>query len=188
MNPNDVPDTEPSGVPPAIGGALAMALVGLLAWGTRSPFLAPPLGATALLCFQLPMVPSSSPRNVTCGHAIGLLCGWLALWSTGALELPTTLSTLGLPNVVAVALALGSTMLLMNACKCVHPPAGASTLVVSLGLLKQPLDVAALCVGGMAVALIAFVFHRLRGVDYPFWAPRPVPAGKPAAPTRVRRT
>ena len=39
----------------------------------------------------------------------------------------------------------------MQACGCLHPPAGATTLVV---------------------AACALVLHRLRGVDYPVWSPR----------------
>jgi len=156
----------------ALGGLLSMGVVGLLAWATGAPVLAPPLGATALLCFQLPLVPASSPRHVFCGHALGMLCGWLALWVTGGLGQPAALAGLGLPGVLAASLALGATMLVMGACRCVHPPAGATTLVVSLGLLQQPLDLAALLGGGLAVAAIAQAFHRLRGVDYPLWSPR----------------
>lgn len=165
-------DSEPNGVPPALGGLLSMAVVGLLAWGTRAPCLAPPLGATALLCFQLPLVPGSSPRYIACGHALGLLCGYLALWATGALGHPTALVGLALPNVVAASLALGSTMLLMSACKCVHPPAGATTLVVSLGMLQTPIEMSALLAGALVVAGTALICHRLRGVPYPVWSPR----------------
>lgn len=171
----------PAALGGALGGALSMALVGALAWWTRAPCLAPPLGATALLCMHLPRAPTSSPRNIAGGHAIGMLCGWLALWTTGTLGQPGVLAALSLSSAVAAALALGATMLLMQACGCLHPPAGATTLVVSLGLLQDPADLAALLAGALVVAACALVLHRLRGVDYPVWSPR---AGTDPSPDR----
>lgn len=156
----------------ALGGFLAMTLLGLLAWALHAPLLTPPLGATALLCFQLPLVPASSPRSVAYGHALGLICGWLALLATGTLGQPAALSAVPVSRVVAAGLALAVSMVLMNAWDCVHPPAGATTLVVALGLLQSPLDLLALLAGAVVVALAAAVWHRLRGVDYPFWSPR----------------
>lgn len=154
------------------GGLVSMALLGLLAWATRAPVLTPPLGATALLCFQSPTAPASSPRSVVCGHALGLLCGWLALLATGTLGQPATLTELSLARVIGVALALAATMLLMNAWNCLHPPAGATPLVVALGLLQEPIELAALMGGAIVVAGFALAWHRARGVDYPFWSPR----------------
>src|SRR5207248_9815323 len=40
-------------------------------------------GATAFLVFFTPTTPSASPRNTLCGHAIGIICGYAALWVTG---------------------------------------------------------------------------------------------------------
>ena len=54
--------------------------------------------------------------------------------------------------------------------RVVHPPAGATTLIVSLGIITRPFD---LCVIEIAVGMIvlqAIAINRLAGVNYPLWA------------------
>jgi CBS-domain-containing membrane protein len=63
-------------------------------------------------------------------------------------------------------------MILLNVS---HPPAAATTLIVSLGVVSQP---EYLLVLEVAVALLvgqAFVINRLTGVRYPLWASVPAP-------------
>ena len=53
-----------------------------------------------------------------------------------------------------------------------HPPAGATALIVSLGLMHELQQLPVLL---SAVALLvgqAFVINRLAGIPYPRWAPR----------------
>ena len=54
-----------------------------------------------------------------------------------------------------------------------HPPAGATTLIVSLGLIQQPWQLVVLMVAVFLLTGQAFVINRLAGVNYPAWAPRP---------------
>jgi CBS domain-containing membrane protein len=61
-------------------------------------------------------------------------------------------------------------------CRVPHPPAGATTLIVSLGILREPW----LGVLMFALALLVvqgFVINRLAGTDYPIWTPRLGPTG-----------
>ena len=110
------------------------------AWLTGQPLLAPPLGATAFLALAVPLAPSSAPRNMLYGHAIGLAAGFLALQLTGAGELPSALAHgFTFNHVLACALALMFTAAGTEGLGCSHPPAGATTLVVALGLLPAPL-------------------------------------------------
>jgi CBS-domain-containing membrane protein len=54
----------------------------------------------------------------------------------------------------------------------VHPPAGATTLIISLGFITAPTH---LCVIEAAVALLALqalLVNRLAGIDYPLWSKR----------------
>jgi CBS-domain-containing membrane protein len=56
--------------------------------------------------------------------------------------------------------------------KAAHPPAGATTLIISLGIVTKPFH---LLVIEIAVALLtvhAFLINRLAGLDYPLWARR----------------
>jgi CBS-domain-containing membrane protein len=56
-----------------------------------------------------------------------------------------------------------------------HPPAAATTLIVSLGVVSRP---AYLVVLEAAVGLLvvqAIIINRLTGVRYPFWASVPAP-------------
>lgn len=54
-----------------------------------------------------------------------------------------------------------------------HPPAGATTLIVSLGLLTQPEQLAVLMAAVIVLLAQGFVINRLAGLPYPLWAPRP---------------
>jgi len=53
-----------------------------------------------------------------------------------------------------------------------HPPAGATTLIVSLGMLREPRQLAVLMIAVLLLVLQGFAINRLAGVDYPAWAPR----------------
>jgi CBS-domain-containing membrane protein len=50
-----------------------------------------------------------------------------------------------------------------------HPPAGATTLIVSLGLLHTPLQLAVLMAAVILLCIQAVVINRLAGLPYPLW-------------------
>src|SRR5205807_5761625 len=66
-----------------INGFISIGILCGLAKVFRTPFIFPSLGATAFLVFFTPTTPAASPRNTLCGHAIGIACGYAALWVTG---------------------------------------------------------------------------------------------------------
>ena len=47
---------------------------------SRTPFVFPSLGATSFLFFFAPRAPVASPRHTIYGHAIGMACGYGAIW------------------------------------------------------------------------------------------------------------
>ena len=53
-----------------------------------------------------------------------------------------------------------------------HPPAGATTLIVSLGLLSKPLDLLIIEVAVLLLTLQALLINRLAGIPYPLWEKR----------------
>jgi CBS-domain-containing membrane protein len=159
-----------------VNGFISIGILCGLAKLFKTPFIFPSLGATAFLVFFTPTAPAASPRNALCGNAIAIACGYGALWVTGLEHAGPAIVTAGLPwaRVLAVALSLATTSALMIFLNVPHPPAGATTLIVSLGLVKPEY----LPIIEVAVALLvgqAIVMNRLTGVRYPLWASVPTP-------------
>ena len=159
-----------------VNGFISIGILCGLAMLFKTPFIFPSLGATAFLVFFTPTTPAASPRNALCGHAIGIVCGYVALWVTGLQHAgPAIVTELGWTRILAAALSLGTTGALMIRMNVPHPPAAATTLIVSLGLVSRP---AYLVVLEAAVALLvvqAIIINRLTGVRYPLWASVPTP-------------
>lgn len=155
-----------------LNGLLSIGLMSLLALLTGSPFIFPSLGPTAFLFFYTPTAPTASPRNTIVGHLIGVLAGYFALLVTGLTTAGPALAV-GVtgPRVIAAALSLGLTAGLMVLLKSPHPPAGATTLIVSLGLLTAPLKLVILMVAVVLLTMQAFVINRAAGIPYPLWSP-----------------
>src|SRR6476620_3412243 len=118
-----------------VNSFVTIGLLALLALVTGSPFVFPSLGPTAYLFFFSPLAEVSSPRNTILGHAIGLACGYAAFALTTASSPPFALyAGVHGPRVLAAALSLSATGALMALLRVSHPPAGATTLIVSLGI------------------------------------------------------
>ena len=163
-----------------VNGFVTIALLAALAMVSRTPFVFPSLGPTAFLFFFTPTLPTASPRHSIYGHAIGIVCGYGALLATGLQHAPPAMvAGVDFRRVLAAALSLAATGALMILLKAAHPPAGATTLIISLGIVTRPFY---LLVIEIAVALLtvqAIVINRLAGIDYPLWSRR---ADLPAAP------
>ena len=80
-----------------------------------------------------------------------------------------------LARAAATGLSLGLTSAIMTWLRVRHPPACATTLIVSLGILARPEQLAVLMLGVAALVVQGFVLNRLAGVRYPVWSP-----GQPA--------
>ena len=156
-----------------VNGFVTIAILAALAMVTDSPFVFPSLGPTAILLFYTPLSPTASPRHTVYGHAIGILCGYGSLLLVGQHHAPAaTVVGVDTSRILAAALSLASTSALMIFLKAAHPPAGATTLIISLGIVTRP---AYLIIIEIAVALLvlqAILINRLAGLDYPFWAKR----------------
>ena len=156
-----------------INGFITIGLLALLALLTGSPFVFPSLGPTAYLFFFSPLAEASSPRNTILGHAIGLICGYGAFALTVASSPPFGLHP-GVhgPRVLAAALSLSATGALMALFRVSHPPAGATTLIVSLGIISQPKELVTIEIAVILLTAQAFAINRLAGVPYPLWRNR----------------
>ena len=170
-----------------INGFLTIGILAGVAMVTRTPFVFPSLGPTAFLFFFSPTAPTASPRNTIIGHAIGIICGFIPLLIFGLQGAPPAMVTgVDLPRIGAAALSLAATgafMILLNA---PHPPAGATTLIISLGIVTKPFHLLVIEIAVTLLTVQAFVINRLAGLDYPLWAPRkaieaPAPPGSQSA-------
>ncbi len=159
-----------------INGCISIGLMSALAVLTSSPLIFPSLGPTAFLFFYTPTAPSASPRNTIVGHATGALAGYLSLVLTGLTMAGPALATgVTWSRVIAAALSLGLTSGVMVLLKSPHPPAGATTLIVSLGILTKPWQLLLLMGAVVLLTLQAIVINRLAGIPYPLWNPRKQP-------------
>jgi CBS-domain-containing membrane protein len=82
-----------------------------------------------------------------------------------------------LPRVLAAALSLAATGALMILLKAAHPPAGATTIIISLGAITEPLHLVVIEGALVLLVLQAIAINRLAGLDYPLWKPRRLEIG-----------
>jgi len=134
-------------------GAL-LAVTGVVAWLTGTPFVFPSLGPTAYLLATQRTEARDQLARIVGGHAVGVAAGLFAYRLLG----PAIIVTADLPPrspalaalVAGGVLALALTSAGMLVLDAVHPPACATTLIVALGLLptlrEGVLIVVAVCV------------------------------------------
>jgi CBS domain-containing membrane protein len=153
-----------------VNGFITIGVLALLALVSRNPFVFPSLGPTAYLLFFSPLGKTSSPRNTILGHAIGLICGYAAFILTGAGTLPFGVHPdIFWPRILAAALSLSATGAFMVLLDVSHPPAGATTLIVSLGIISRPRELVIIEVAVFLLVAQALVINRLAGLPYPLW-------------------
>ena len=154
----------------AIGSFVAIGIVGAVAWWLDEPLLFPSLGATCFLAFETPMAEVSSPRNAMIGHIVGGLIafGWLA--ALGITDEPTAFQQgFDAERWLAICLSLAFTGLVLRLLRAAHPPAGATTVIVALGILDTWHEMLILANGAAIVVISAGIFNRLMGVPAPLW-------------------
>lgn len=150
-----------------------LAVPGLLAWVTGQPFIFPSLGPSAFLLATVRQGEVTASRRVIGGHVIGVAAGLVAFHAIAPeLGVSVTAATPMLATeqfrfvasgVVAVVLTTGG----MLATETVHPPACATTLIVSLGLLPSIADGALIVVAvGVLVGVHELVTHDRFLGDY----------------------
>jgi CBS-domain-containing membrane protein len=154
---------------------LTIMLLSLLATITGSPFVFPSLGPTAYLFFFSPLGRSSSPRHAILGHAIGLICGYAAYIVMGSHGFITkALSEVTWHEAMAAALSLAATGAVMVLLRVSHPPAGATTLIVSLGILTKPEYLVIIEIAVILLTAQAWAINRIAGLNYPLWERKPI--------------
>ncbi|GAB3680158.1 hypothetical protein GCM10028857_02510 [Salinarchaeum chitinilyticum] len=144
---------------------LLFGIVGVLAVATGQPAIFPSLGPTAYVLAIEHHGPRVARRRVIGGHAIGAVAGLLAylllaqgIVVTGGLSPGSTAAIrLAAAGVVSVTLTTWG----MLATDATHPPACATTLIVSLGLLSGVVEAAIILA---SVAVLSESHRLLEGV------------------------
>lgn len=144
-----------------VGAALGIAVAGLVGhlagaagWADR-PWLVAPLGASAVLVFAVPASPLAQPWAVVGGNTLSALVGVACVAWLGRPELAA-------PLAVALAIAV------MFAARCLHPPGGASALLVALGGIGQPaFALHPVLLNSLGLVLAGMVYNHLTGRAYP---------------------
>lgn len=156
-----------------VNGFITIAILAGVAMVSHTPFVFPSLGPTAILLFYTPLSPTASPRHTMYGHAIGILAGYGSLLLMGLHHAPpATVVGVDSSRILAAALSLASTSAVMILLKAAHPPAGATTLIISLGIVTKPFYLIIIEIAVGLLVLQAIILNRLAGLDYPLWAKR----------------
>lgn len=154
-----------------VAASLATLVSGLTAYLLREPFLFPSLAPTVFLFFEKPLESASSPRSAVIGHLIALAVGYLSLSLFGLLDAPSVLEAgVSGARVGAATLSVGLTGALILLAHDAHPPAGATTLIVSLGLLSTPRALFVMALSVVLLTATGWAINRAVGVPMPVWS------------------
>jgi CBS domain-containing membrane protein len=150
--------------------SLAIGVCGLAGYLLAQPLIFPSLGPTAYLFFESPMSERSSVRNTLVGHFVAIACGFVALALFGLLDDPNVLRegvTFARVGAATFSVALaGAALVMLDAS---HPPAGATVLIVSLGLLDELSQAVSLAAGVVLVTVAGWTTNHALGVRTPLW-------------------
>lgn len=141
---------------------VVLATVGVVGLLAHQPLLFPSLGPTAMLFFDSPRQKSATPRNTLIGHGVAILAGASCLALFGLTDHPPVLQEgITAHRIAAAAASVALTVLVMRLLNCSHPPAGATTLIISLGLLTSALELATTFIAVILVTALGVTLNRL---------------------------
>ena len=152
----------------AIHCGICLLLTGALAMLLREPLLIPAVGGSVYMLLTAPEHEASAPKNVLVGHGLGAAIGWLVLVLFGLRGVPGgQMAALTWTRVAAIATSLALTNAALRATRCSHAPAGASTMIVSIGGLPEAHHILDFELAALVTVVYAIVAHRFSGVEYP---------------------
>lgn len=144
--------------------ALFILVLSLIAWALGTPFIFPSLGPTAyILAFDRKR--SHSARVVIGGHACGIIGGlisyYLVVDPNNLLMLTEAISTPGIFLGAGAVLAIAISTFLMLLFQVSHPPACATTLIISLGILPYWYDGIIILIAVVILYYTYWVFQKM---------------------------
>lgn len=143
---------------------LVLAASGGIGLALKSPWLFPSLGPTVMLFFESPQLKSARPANALIGHLVGLAAGAACLYGFGLQhQAATPVGGLSLTHVAAGALSVALTTLVLTWTNKPHPPAGATTLIISLGILSTPTELLSMLGAIIFITVLGWGLNLLLG-------------------------
>ena len=140
----------------AAGGAFAMSV---MAWIGGLPAVVPSLGPSLLLAAAMPGQRESMPLTLLVGHGVAVAATVGTLVAFGLVGEPSALAAgVTLARMLAIPVALGLTLAGMLVVGRFHAPAGATTLLVALGVVRPGGDLVVLVAATVYVAIIVALF------------------------------
>ncbi|MCZ8284136.1 MAG: HPP family protein, partial [Bacteroidia bacterium] len=136
------------------------------------PWLVAPLGASAVLVYAVPASPMAQPWNVVGGNTLSALVGIAGVHGAHLLGSPELAAALGVATAIALMLAL----------RCLHPPGGATALMMVLGGVSDPMyAVFPVMINSALLVAVGIAYNNVTRRPYPHTqlAP-PGPAGSAA--------
>ena len=146
-----------------LGAGLGVLFAGVLSQYLSQgagPWLVAPIGASAVLVFGLPSSPLAQPWSVVGGNTLSALVGTAVafVWNGNNL-------------VLAGALAVALAVAIMLWGRCLHPPGGASALlVVLMGEPSWHLVLFAFFLSSVLLVVGGLIYNNLTGRSYPHHA------------------
>src|SRR3954447_7048510 len=152
----------------------SIAFVGAIGVARKEPWVFPSLGPTVMLFFESPRQPTASAKNAIVGHFGAIAVGAACLYGF-ALDThpPATVEGLTGRRVIAAALSVAGTALVLRLLHSPHPPAGATTLIISLGVIKTPTHMVTMAVAVVVITVFAVAVNNLLGVRHPLVPVKP---------------
>ena len=146
----------------ALGCLLVLALAGAVGLALKQPWLFPSLGPTVMLFFQSPRQRASRPLNALVGHGVALLAGALCLAVFGLTTAPSVPDGGLTPAYLAAgAISVAATTAVLALLKLEHPPAGATTLIVSLGIIRGLPGLLSMAAAIVLVVVVGWALDRM---------------------------
>lgn len=131
-----------------LGGFVAAATIGLLAYFTKQLLVLGSFGASVFILFILPDTPFAQPRNVIGGHFVSTLVGLIFFHWMG-------------PEWWSMALSLATALSLMQILRVPHPPAGSNPFIVFLAAADWSYLIVPTLIGALVLVLVALCFNNL---------------------------
>ena len=138
-----------------LGGFFGIMVLAYLTTESRYSLIAAPFGATAVLVFGVPDSPLAQPRNVVGGNFIAALVSVVLVHFFGS-------------EPWVMALAVATSIQLMQLTKTTHPPGGAVALLGVISYASWSFAVTPILVGSVLIVLCTVIFNNLvPGRSYP---------------------
>ncbi|MGH9079020.1 MAG: HPP family protein [Acidimicrobiales bacterium] len=154
-----------------VGSATTIGAITAVAYWSGHPLVVPSLGPTAFLVFNRSQSSVARPRNIVFGHLIGVIAGFAALVAFGLQHAPSVVDGgLTSSRIGAAALSIAVTSAAMVLFGVEHGPAGATTLIVSLGFMTTPSSLVTLMAGVVCLAALGVAIDRSVGLRLPYWS------------------